>query len=156
MRITAVLIAVVFLLCGCGSNPKPAAQEPAKKTEVSKPPDESRRFPAANLVKTEVIDTNLLGKPFMPGTLAHYQRGQKEYQMFVVKLPTATDSAILLPDWRRALAESKLEPSFGGYFGSDNGRPVFVFAKGPWLAGIAGLPEKDADTQARLLAAKLN
>ncbi|HLJ13920.1 MAG TPA: hypothetical protein VKV15_05440 [Bryobacteraceae bacterium] len=97
-----------------------------------------------------------MAKPFMPGgTIARYKKGKTEYEMFVAKLPSATDAAILLPDWNKALTGSKLVPSFGGYFGDDGGRPVFVFAKGAWIAGIAGLPEKQADAQARILAAEL-
>jgi hypothetical protein len=93
----------------------------------------------------------------MPGgTLAHYKKGKREYEMFVAKLPSATDAAILLPDWRKALVDSKLVPSFGGYFGQDAGRPVFVFTKGAWMAGVVGLAEKDADVEARVLAAHLD
>jgi len=119
--------------------------------------DESRRFPMANFVGAAVVDKQLLGKPFMPGgTLARYKKGKTEYEMFVAKLPTATDAAVILPDWRKALTDSKLVPSFGGYFGRDADRPVFVFSKGPWIAGVVGLPEKDADVQARALAARLD
>ncbi len=144
----------VLLLTSCGSQPKP---EPVTKAETPKPSDESARFATANLVETKVVDKELMGKPFMPGgTLARYKKGKKEYEMFVTKLPTATDAAILLPDWRKALSDSKLVPSFGGYFGMDAGRPVFVFSKGAWIAGIAGLPEKEADAEARILAARLN
>ena len=64
-------------------------------------------------------------------------------------------AAFLLPDWRKALTNPKLVPSFGGYFGEEAGRPLFVFAKGAWNAGVAGLAEKQADAQARLLAAEL-
>lgn len=150
--------AAAVFLASCGSEPKtpaPAAAPP--KAEVVKPLNQSSRFPKANLVKTEVVDSELMGKGFMPGgTLAHYKKGTTEYQMFVAQFPSATDAAIVLPDWRKALAGAKLIPSFGGYFGSDNGRPVFVFSKGAWIAGIAGLPEKDADLQARTLAGELN
>ena len=153
----ALLPAALLWMAACGTAPKPAATEPAKKAEAPKPPDESRRFPAANLTGSEVVADHLLGKAFMPGgTVAHYKKGKSEYDMFAVKMPSATDSAILLPDWNRALADSKLVASFGGYFGMDNGRPVFVFAKGAWIAGITGLPEKEADAQARLLAAQLD
>jgi hypothetical protein len=127
------------------------------KAEAPKPSDESDRFATVNLVGTKVVDKELLGKSFMPGgTLARYKKGKKEYEMFVAKLPTPTDAAILLLDWKKALANSKLVPSFGGYFGLDAGRPVFVFAKGAWIAGVAGLPEKEADLEARTLAAHLN
>ncbi len=98
-----------------------------------------------------------MGKPFMPGgTLAHYKQGKTDFEMFVAKLPSATDAAILLPDWRKALSNAKLIPSFGGYFGLDGSRPFFVFTKGAWIAGVAGLNEKQADLQARTLAAQLD
>jgi hypothetical protein len=76
--------------------------------------------------------------------------------MFVARLANPTDAAIKLLDWKRAMSDAKLVPSFGGYFGTDGSTPVFVFSKGEWLAGIRGLDEKGADAQARLLAAQLN
>lgn len=152
-----VIPLLAALLASCDSESKAPAPEPAKKAEAIKPSDESRRFPKTNLVDTKVVDKELMGKPFMPGgTLARYKKGKTEYAMFVAKLPTAVDAAILLPDWNKALTDSKLVPAFGGYFGQDAGRPVFVFAKGAWIAGVAGLPEKQADAQARLLAAELD
>jgi hypothetical protein len=158
MRTFVIIVAAAtVLISSCGSQPKPAASEPAKQAEAPKPSDKSQRFSSANLVETKVVDKELMGKPFMPGgTLARYKKGKKEYEMFVAKLPTATDAAILLPDWRKSLTASKLVPSFGGYFGQDAGRPVFVFTKNAWIAGIVGLPEKDADTEARTLAAHLD
>jgi hypothetical protein len=122
-----------------------------------KPADESRRLPLPNRVDAQVVDNHLLGKPFMPGgTLAHYKRGKIEYAMFIARTPAPQDAAFLLLDWHKALAGAKMVPSFGGYFGQDAGRPVFVFAKGAWIAGVAGLPEKDADLAARTLAAHLD
>src|SRR3984957_447338 len=127
---------------------------------LANPTDETRRFPAANLVDTKLVDQHLLGKPFMPGgTLASYKKGKVAYNMFLGKLASPADAAFLLLDWHKALADAHLVPSFGGYFGHDSqdaGRPVFVFAKGAWIAGVVGLPEKDADLQARGLAAHLN
>jgi hypothetical protein len=43
----------------------------------------------------------------------------------------------------------------GGYFGTDAGKPVYVFAKLKYLAGVVGLPEDLADPVARQLAARL-
>src|SRR5437764_14114090 len=100
MRPALLATACASLLLSCGSQPKPAA-EPAKKAGAPKPRDESRRFPQANLIDTKVVDRELLGKPFMPGgTLAHYKKGKTVYDMFVAKLPTPNDAAMLLPDWR--------------------------------------------------------
>lgn len=151
MRISLLLIAV--LLAACGPEPKPAATEVPQKAEAPPIHDEYQRFPKTNLVDTKVVPKELIGKPFMPGgTLASYKRGKTEYQMFLAQLPTAEDAAILLLDWKKVLADAELVPSFGGYFGTDAGRPVFVFPKGPWIAGVVGLPRKEADLQARALA----
>jgi hypothetical protein len=156
MRIPILLAALLAtLLVSCGSEPK-QPEPPKAAAPPPKPLDESFRFPKQNLVGTEVVDKELLGKPFMPGgTLARYKKGNTEYEMFVCQLPTATDAALVLPDWRKAMTDAKLIPSFGGYFGQDAGRPVFVFPKGSWIAGVVGLPEKAAYTQARALAAAL-
>ncbi|MGO4882853.1 MAG: hypothetical protein ACLP59_18835 [Bryobacteraceae bacterium] len=158
MRAYLLPLAAVFVtsLASCGSEPKPAAPAP-EKPAAAKPADESRRFPIANRLDTQVVDNQLLGKPFMPGgTLAHFKRGKTEYSMFIAKAPTAQDAAFLLLDWDKAMTGAKIEPAFGGYFGQDAGQPVFVFAKGAWIAGVAGLPEKDADLAARSLAAHLD
>ena len=113
--------------------------------------------PKVHLVDTIVVDKQLLGKPFMPGgTLAQYKKGQTEFEMFVARTASPTEAALILPDWKKVLADSKYVPSFGGYYGHDAGRPIFVFTKGAWIAGIAGLPEKDADAEARKLAKALD
>jgi hypothetical protein len=154
----AVTCLSVVLSTSCGTDTPPApAPTPAKQVVVAKPSDESRRFPPTNLVASKVIDRELMGKPFMPGgTMAHYKKGRIEYDMFIARVADANAAALLLPDWRTSMTDAKLVPSFGGYFGSDAGRPVFVFAKGAWIAGIAGLPLKDADAEARTLASRLN
>ncbi|MCC6390554.1 MAG: hypothetical protein IT167_08120 [Bryobacterales bacterium] len=155
MRILPVP-ALLLLLSSCAPEPKPTPP-PAKQAEAPKPADESRRFPQDNLVETKLVAKELLGKPFMPGgTLARYRKGAREFDMFVGKLPSPTGAALLLLDWKKALTGAKLIPSFGGYFGMDGKRPVFVFSKGNWIAGVAGLPEKEADLQARGLASRLD
>src|SRR5579884_1683697 len=150
---------ILTLLAGCGSKPpKTAAPAAAERpAPPPKPSDESARFPKAGLLKTEVVDNHVPDKSFMPGgTVAHYRRGKSEYDMFVAKLATPTDAAILLLDWKKALTDAELIASFGGYAGKDAGKPTFVFTKGSWVAGVQGLPQKQADLQARLLAARLD
>jgi hypothetical protein len=155
---TLTVAAFVILLSSCDSKPVEAPKtEAAKPVETPKPADESRRFSKVHLVDTIVVEKQLLGKPFMPGgTLAQYKKGQTEFDMFVAKLASPTEAALLLPDWKKLLTDSKYVPSFGGYFGRDAGRPIFVFTKGAWIAGVAGLPEKDADAEARKLAKALD
>jgi len=154
MRACLAVAALAALTISCGSDSKPPAAAP--KAETPKPADESRYLPKAGLVESHVVDRELLGKSFMPGgTLGHYKVGKAEFDMFVARMPAPQDAAFLLLDWNKALANSTLVPSFGGYFGQDGERPVFVFSKGVWIAGVAGLSQKDADTQARALAGML-
>jgi hypothetical protein len=146
---------VSVLLAGCGSDSKPAPAPVAAKP-APKIYDEWRRFPKENLVDTKVVQKELVGKSFMPGgTLAHYKKGKVEFEMFLAEFPTPDDAAIATLDWKKALTDSKLVPSFGGCFGTDAGRGVFIFPKGKWLGGVVGLPEKDADLLSRTLAGQI-
>lgn len=151
--------ALAALLAACSPSSDTPKTLPQEKVAVApaKPPDESRNLPQANQVATEVVADHLLGKSFMPGgTLGHYKNGRQEYQMFVRKLGSPLDAAVLLADWQKDLKDSKLVPAFGAYIGDNGGQPVFVFAKGDWIAGIVGLNEKQADQPARALAVLLN
>ena len=156
IRPILLVASLAAVLTSCGSDTKPAAAPAPRKAEAPRIHDEWRRFPKANLIDTKVVKKELLGKPFMPGgTLASYKKGKTEYQMFLAQVPAAEDAAILLLDWKKTLADAKLVPSFGGYSGKDAGKPVFVFPKGQWFAGVVGLPEKEADLQARSLAGQI-
>src|SRR5260370_4984580 len=157
MRVSpVVLVCVTLLLASCGPDSKPAT-EVVKKVDAPKPQDESRRCPQTNLVDTKVVEKELMGQPFMPGgTLARYKKGAAEYEMFVAKFSNSDKPAFLLLDWKKAMTDAKLIPSFGGYSGMVDGRPVFVFSKGLWLACIAALPQAQADLEARTLAGRLN
>src|SRR5690242_6141273 len=99
----------------------------AAAADAPKPADESRKFPKANLVRSEVVPKAITGKAFLPGgTLVHYKKGKAEYEMFAAKLVSPTAAAIALSDYRKALANPKLIASFGGYFGEEGGKPTFV------------------------------
>jgi hypothetical protein len=152
-----LLAATAALLAGCGSASKPAEKTEAKTEEPPKPADETRRFPTADQVSTQVVNNHIMNKAFMPGgTIAHYKKGATEYDMFVAQFPTSTDAAIALANWDGVLQAAKLVPTFGGYFGADGGRPAFVFPKDRWVAGVVGLPQAQADPAARVLASRLN
>lgn len=124
--------------------------------QAAKPKDESVRFPVKNRIETKVVDRELMGKKFMPGgTMARYKAAKGEYTMFVAEARSAADAPLILLDWKKAMPDAKLVPSFGGYFGKDGATPVFVFTKGKWIAGVAGLPQAQADAEARILAGRL-
>ncbi len=154
---TLIVAAFVILLSSCDSKPPAPAAEAPKPAAVAPPADESQRFPKAFLIGTVVVPKQLLGKPFMPGgTLGQFKKGKAEFDEFVAKTASPTDAALILPDWKNALTDPKYIASFGGYFGRDAGRPIFVFTKGAWIAGIAGLQQKEADAEARKLAKALD
>jgi hypothetical protein len=155
---TLTVAVFAILLSSCDSKtPEAPKTEATKPAETPKPADESRRFTKVHLVDTIVVEKQLLGKSFMPGgTLAQYKKGRAEFEMFVAKTASPTEAALVLPDWKKALADAKYEASFGGYYGHDAGRPIFVFTKGAWIAGVAGLNEKEADAEARKLAKALD
>jgi hypothetical protein len=61
----------------------------------------------------------------------------------------------MLLDAKATLKDAEYLSSFGGYFGTNAERPVFVFARLRYLAGIVGLPKDEADPIARTLGNRL-
>jgi hypothetical protein len=156
-RYTFIPLLAALVLGGCGTSAPPA---PAKKAEapktVAKPSDESRRFPSQNQVKMELVEQKMLGRDFLPGgNLAQYKRGNKTYQQFLIRASDANRAAILLLDLKNTLRDTKFIAHMGGIYGLDGDTPVYCFAKGVFLAGLIGLPEKEADPLAREFAARL-
>lgn len=151
-----MLLCLAFLSgCAGGGSPKEKAEAPTPAV-VTRPVEIFSRFPTADRVKVRVEEPHLLNKPFLPaGSLAEYQKGKTKWMLFVADTASPTEAAILLSDFRKALRDPKLVPAFGGYFGKDGDRPVFVFTKGNRIAGIAGLSEKQVDLPARQFAAVL-
>jgi hypothetical protein len=119
--------------------------------------DESRRFPLADRVSMTLVDNHLLDKDFLPGgNVAEYRRKGKTYRQFLIHSKSAEAAALLLFDFKSHLRDAKFLPHMGGYFGMDGATPVYLFQKGPFLAGLAGLPEKEADLLARQFAVRLD
>ena len=149
----AVFAAVLLIGCGSGGSSAPAE----KKTEAPAPApvkDNTAKLPAANRTSASVAQSHLLGNSALPGgTLGEYVAKGKKYRLFIVETDTPQDAAILLLDVKGTLKDPAYLASFGGYFGSDAGGDLFVFAKGKYLAGVAGLPQSQADPIARQLAA---
>lgn len=152
----SAIAAAAFLLSGCGGGTaEKKAEAPVKKKPAVA--DETHRFPAEGRVEAKVVDDHVLGRESLPGgNVAYYRRGKQEFDMFLIRTSVPEAAALLLFDYKKRMENPKLIAHFGGYYGKDGDRMVFVFAKGPWVAGVAGLPEKDADMAARELAARLN
>ena len=104
----------------------------------------------------QLVPDHLLGKDFMPGgNLADYKTADGEYQMFLMEAGDARAAAFMLLDWKSAMPEAKYIAHMGGYFGTDQGKSLYVFSKGPYLAAIIGLSMEKADAEGRRFAARL-
>jgi hypothetical protein len=104
----------------------------------------------------KLVPDHLLGKDFMPGgNLADYKTAVGEYQIFLIEAPDAHSAAFVLLDWKNAIPDAKYLAHMGGYFGMDQGKPLYIFAKGPYVVGLVGLAEDKADPEARRFAARL-
>jgi len=149
-----VLVAATLLLAGCGSAPE------TKKAAAPPPPppvrDDTSLLPEGGRTAVRVVPNHLLDKAVLPGgTIADYDDGGMKYQLFIIETDSAQDAAITLLDLKAALKDPSYIAWMGGYYGTDAGKPVYVFAKDHYLAGVTGLAEDLADPIARRLAQRL-
>jgi len=151
MRGAPVVFALV--LAGCGS-PPPAP--PKTETKLVTVKDNTALLLTENRVSAQVVPDHVLGNKALPaGSVGEYSKGKDKYQLFVIETRSAQDAAILLLDWKGTLTNPDFIASFGGYFGMDGDRPMFAFAKGKYLMGVAGLAKDPADKVAREFAARV-
>jgi hypothetical protein len=148
-----MVAAVTLLFAGCSSAPEP------KKAEAPPPPpvrDDTAMLLGANRTGSRVVPNHLLGKSMLPGgTIGEYEDNGRKYQLFIIETDSAQDAAIMLLDLKVSLTDPAYIAYMGGYFGTDGGNPVYVFAKDRFLAGVTGLAEDLADPIARQLAQRL-
>ena len=143
----------VALMFGCGSAPEKKAAGPPPPPPVK---DDTALLLPLNRTAARIVPDHLLGKTALPGgTIGDYEEGGKKYQLFIIETASAQDAAILLLDLKGSLTDAAYIAYMGGYFGTDAGTPVYVFAKLKYLAGVVGLPKDLADPVARQLAARL-
>lgn len=153
----ALLPFALAILAGCGSSPEPAARtEVPPATALAPAKDLTGLLPYAGQVSAKVVPDHIFDEPKLPGgTVGDYAVGSRKYQLIVVGSDNAQDAALLLLDIKGTLRNPEYLPNFGGYFGTLGTQPVFVFAKLQYVAGVVGLPQKDAEPIARILAARL-
>jgi hypothetical protein len=114
--------------------------------------DFSRYFPLRERTAIHDVAGHLLNNASLPaGVLAEY----KTCQLFLTRTASAEKAAFLLLDYKKTLKDPKYLAHMGGFFGMDAGRPAYVFAKGPYLAGVVGLAQDKADPIAREFAARI-
>lgn len=158
MRTLIPLITAALLFSGCGAPaPKQEAAKPVAPAAREMPAPEDRRFPAEGRGEVTQTAEPLYGKPFLTGgNIAKYKRGDKQFELFLIKSSNPSAPASMMFEYKTALAGPKFIAHFGGYAGKDGDVDVFLFSKGSWLAGIRGLPQSEADLIARDFAARLD
>lgn len=153
-------VGVIAVLAGCGSE----AQQPGFAQRPAQPaPDHqvtlhdlSSLLPTKGLKHSGIVMDHVAGLSKLPGgTLGEYESKGKKYQVFIIDAGTDQQAAFMLLDAKANLNNPDYLSSFGGYFGSDGTRPVFVFARLRYLTGIVGLPKDEADPVARALGQRL-
>ena len=156
MRLKWSLLIMGFCAACSIPSDQPAEKKAAEPVPVVKPSDESRRFPSKDRVKIELVDNHIMGKDFLAGgNVAKYKRRDKTYRQFLTQAKNAEAAALLLYDYSNTLSDARYLAHMGGYFGKDGDEEVLVLQKGKWVAGVVGLPEKEADLVARDFAARL-
>lgn len=150
--VLAIAALVASLSGGCSSAPaKKATAPPAPPVK-----DDTALLSPLNRTGARIVPDHLLGKAAMPGgTIGDYEEDGRKYQLFIIETASVQDAAILLLDLKVSLTDPAYIAYMGGYFGTDAGKPVYVFAKLKYLAGVVGLPEDLADPVARQFAARL-
>ncbi len=152
--LAALLLSVALTgSCGGSGNQEKKAAAPAPPPPVK---DDRLLLLPAHQTAARIVPDHLLGKMALPGgTIGDYEDGGRKYQLFIIETDTAQDAAFLLVDFKPLLTDPLYIAYMGGYFGMDGGTPVWVFAKGKYLAGVVGLAKDPADAVARELAARL-
>jgi hypothetical protein len=112
-----------------------------------------RYFPVTGRIAIKEVPNHLFNNQAFPsGILADY----KGYQLFLMRTPGNQQAAFLLLDYKKTLRNPRYLPNMGGFYGADStDRPNYIFAKGPFLAGVIGLPQDQADPIAREFAARI-
>ena len=152
---TIAAAALVLGACGSGPTDRPSANAQPPKPATTK--DESSLFPSDGRVATQVYPDHMMNKPFLPGgTMAEFKGDKGEYREFLVHLADWTKASFLLQDYKNVLHNTAILPDQAACFGTDDGQPTYVFVRGPYLAGIVGLPKDQAQAVAKQLADKLS
>ena len=153
MKTTSTAL-LLLLLLACGQAPAPEA---AQVPEPAPPPrDQSYRFPKEGLVLTSIAAEHILDKDFLPpGNVAEYSRGGKTYTLFLINEAGEEKATMLAFDIKGHLTDPTFLADFGGYFGTLDGEPWFLFPRRGVVAGIVGLPQEEAHEVGRMFAGQL-
>ncbi len=151
----ALAIAALWLTA-CNSAPAPAPDTKAAAPPPAPVKDDTALLLDAHRTAAQVVPDHILGIAAMPGgSIGDYDDHGKKYQVFIVEADSPDNAAFLLLDMKAAMTNPAYLAQMGGYFGTRDGKGLYVFAKAKYLAGVVGLDKDAADPIAREQAAQL-
>lgn len=156
MKHLGAALLLFSVLLACGQAPAPEAAQAPEPAPPPPPRNESYRFPKEGLASTSIAAEHILGKDFLPpGNVAEYSRDGKTYTLFLIGAGGEEQATMLAFDIKGNLADSAFVADFGGYSGTLDGQPWFIFPKQRAVAGIVGLPQDEAHELGRVFASQL-
>ena len=157
-RMKHIWVVPIFgLMLSCGGSP------PAEEVKRPALPDlpraiaEDVRFPSLNRKSVGVVAPPILGLSYLGGgNVADYEAGKLKYKLLLIRCRNATQAGSYIFDIKNQMKQPKFVASYGGYFdGATSAGPLFVFAKGSYIGGIAGLSEEEAIQAGKEFAARI-
>lgn len=147
----------LMLLVSCGTEVRQEAVAKFVLPDLPRVIAEEAKFPAANRKAVTAVEKELLGLAYLGGgNLAEYELGKAKYKLFLIRCRTAAQAGSYIFEIKNQMQEPKFVASYGGYFAANTSAgPLLVFAKGSYLAGIAGLSEDAAIQTGKEFAARI-
>jgi hypothetical protein len=147
-----------LILAGCGGGAR--VEEEARKFKMPELPRaiaEDVRFPPAGRQSVTVVERELLGLPYLAGgNVASYDTGKRQYRLILIRCRNAGQAGNYIFDIKNQMEAPKFVASYGGYYAEKTAAgPLFVFAKGSYIGGVAGLSEAAAIETGKEFAARI-
>ena len=154
---TVALVAMTLLVVSCGKAPVEETSKKFVMPDLPRPIAEDVRFPSPNRKAIEVVQKEMLGLPYLGGgNVADYDTGKQKYKLLLIRCKTAGQAGNYIFDIKNQMESPKFVASYGGYFAEKTtAGPLFVFAKGSYIGGIAGLNEAEAIQAGKEFAARI-
>lgn len=153
----AALVIISAVLLSCGGETKTETAAKPKLPELPRPIAEDVRFPAPDRKSVTVETGHLLGLEYLGGgNIAEYDTGKLKYKLLLIRCKNATQAGSYIFDIKNQMGNPTFVASYGGYYAASTpSGPLFVFAKGSYIGGIAGLSEADAVQTGKEFAARI-
>ena len=144
-------------LLACGPAPAPVETKATTAPAPKRVPDHTSVLPDEHKISTQVVPDHILGIQAIPGgSLGDYEDKGKKYEIFIIDADSNQNAAFMMLDVKAQMKDTSYIAYIGGYFGTYQDKPLYVYSKGHYVAGVWGLPRAQADKISIALAANLH